>query len=465
MLTLLLIGNTNVGKTSFFNLLTKTNLAIYNKINNFTYDFNYGIFSFKNKYSICIDTYNIYRINFLKVNKDIKRKYIYDQFIYIIKNVDLICLLVDYSLGINDNDIYLSKLFLKTFKKNIVLLINKIDLCKDYYLNLYNYRCLGINFIYPISILNRKGISFFLNDIFFKKNIFLKKKMFFYKKIFFYCLNLDKYSFLFQKKNNKLYFNNYIKIIILGKPNVGKSTLMNFMVGNNRSIIYYKSGTTKDFITCSINIKNINYIISDSPGLNKFTENFYIKDKYFFLNKIFEFKIIFYLIDINIGITKYDLILLNLLFKHGKIIILIFNKCELYSKLDLKNYKKSIVSKYNFINYIDVYFVSVINMKYKYLLFIFEKLIINYKNIFLKKITSYKLTKILKKSINKFYSFNKELVKLKYAHIGGYLPFTIVIHGKKINLLTSTYKNYLINFYIKKLKFKGCKIFLKFKEI
>ncbi len=463
MFTFLLIGNTNVGKTSLFNLLTKTNLAINNKINNFTYDFNYGISLYKEKYFICIDTYNIYNFFFLK--KNIKEKYIYKKFIYIIENVDLICLLIDYNIGLNSYDIYISNFFLKTFNKKLILLLNKIDLCKEYYLNLHNYRCLGIDLIYPISVLNKKGISFFLDDIFLKKSISLKKNFLFCKKIFFYCINLDKYIFFLKELYSTLYKNNFIKIVILGKPNVGKSTLMNIIVGNDRSIISNKPGTTKDFLTCLINIKNINYIISDSPGLNKFTENFYIKDKCFFLNKIFEYKIIFYLIDINLGLTKYDLILLNLFFKCGKIVILIFNKCELCSIFFLNKYKKFILSKYNFINYIDIYFISAINLKYSDVLCFFKKLIVNYKNIFLKKVTSYKLTKILKKSIDKFYNFNKDLIKLKYAHVGGYFPFTIVIHGKKIDLLTSTYKKYLVNFYIKKLNFKGYKIFLKFKEI
>ncbi len=467
MFTFLLIGNSNVGKTSLFNKLTKTNLAINNKINNFTYDFNYGIFFYKNMYSICIDTFNIYNINILNKNccRYIKRKHIYKNFIYIIQNINIVCLLIDYSIGINKNDILLSNFFLKVVKKKIVLLINKIDLCNDNYLNLYNYRYLGIDLIYPISVLNGKGISNFLDDVFFKKKLFLKNKNSFYKKIIYFCINLDKYNFIFKKIFNKLYCSNYIKVVILGKPNVGKSTFMNFIVGNYRSIVSSKSGTTKDFITCFVNINSINYIISDSPGLNKFTEKFYIKDKYFFLKKIFEFKIIFYLVDINIGLTKYDLVLLNFFLKYGKIVILIFNKCELYSKLDLIKYKKYIILKYNFINYLDVYFISTLYLKNIDLLILFKKLFLNYKNIFSSKFTSYKLTKFLKESINEFYGNNKKLIKLKYAHIGGYYPFTIVIHGKKNYLLNSSYKKYLINFYIKKLNFRGCKIFLKFKEI
>lgn len=349
----------------------------------------------------------------------------------------------------------------------MILLVNKIDLSKDYSLNLYKYYSLGISLIYPISIYNRKSIYFFLNDIFYKRKIFIQKNIFFFKKIIFFCINLDKYSNYLNNLYKKDYFNNFIKVVILGKPNVGKSTLMNLIVNHKRSIVSKNSGTTKDFITCFVSIKNINYIISDSPGLDKFTENFYIRNKKFFFKKIFEFKIVFYLIDINIGITKYDLILLNFLFKYGKIIVLIFNKCEYFTKFQINSYKKLILSKYDFMKYLDIYFISAISLNKNYLFSFFSKLFINYKNIFLKRINSNKLTIILKKAINNYYDENnlKKKVKLKYAHVGGYYPFTIIIHGNKIKLLNSTCKRYLINFYIKKLKIKGCKIFLKFKEI
>ncbi len=476
MFTILLLGNTNVGKTSIFNMLTKTNLAINNKINNFTYDFNYGILKFKSKYFICVDTFGLSDFKFLKIfykNKFfLENNNIQMKFIYTMKNVDLICLLVDYISGFNNNDILLSKFVLKNLKKKIVLLINKVDLCKDYYYDLHRFYSLGINLIYPISIFYKKSILYFLNDIFFKKKIFKEKNNFFYKKIIHFCINLDKYNFLLKKKNNDCIFTkfNYIKVVILGKPNVGKSTFMNFIVKNNRSIVSSNYGTTKDFITCFININNVDYIISDSPGLDKLTKNFYINSKSFnkkiFLNKILDFKIIFYLIDINIGITKYDLFLLNLFFNCGKIVVLFFNKCESFSKFEINQYRKSILLKYDFTKNMDIYFISAINLKENIINFLFKNLINNYKNIFLNKINSCRLTRFLKQSLDIFYDNNiKNLVKLKYAHIGGYYPFTIVIHGNKINLLNHSYKKYLINFYTKILKFKGYKIFLKFKEI
>ncbi len=477
MFTILLLGNTNVGKTSVFNVLTKTNLAINNKINNFTYDFNYGIFEFKNKYFICIDTFGLSDFKFLKIyNKNkfyLEKNNIQKKFINNIKNVDLVCLLVDYTSDFNNNDIFLSKFVLKNLKKKIVLLVNKVDLCNNYYYDLYRYYSLGINLMYPISILDNKSILYFLDDIFFKRKIFKEKNNFFYKKIIYFCINLDKYNFLLKKKNNNFIFkkDNYIKIVILGKPNVGKSTFMNFLVKNDRSIVSSNCGTTKDFVTCFVNINNVDYIISDSPGLDKLVKNFYIDNKFFnkkfFLNKILDFKIIFYLIDINIGITKNDLFLLNLFFSCGKIVVLFFNKCELFSKLEINQYKKNILFKYDFIKNIDTYFISAINLKKNSIYFIFQNLINNYKNIFLNKISSFKLTKFLKKSLSIFYDDNniKNLVNLKYAHIGGYYPFTIVVHGNKINLLNYSYKKYLVNFYTKILKFRGYKIFLKFKEI
>ncbi len=468
MFTIVLIGSTNVGKTSLFNKLTCTNYALNTKVSNFTFDFNYGIVSFKKKIFICIDTSGLSDFNFLLKNKN-NRKYsnteliIHKNFFYVINNVNLICLLIDGSIRLTSNDLFLSKFFFKFSKKKFVILISKIDLCKDFYL--YNYYSLGVNnIIYPISVFREESIFNFLNDIFFKKNFF-KNFSDFYKRIFKFCVNLCDYSYLFKNKEKNFSFD-IIKIIILGKPNVGKSTFFNCIIKNYRSIVSSVSGTTKDLIMYNLNIRNINYLISDTPGILKYS-NFNLKENSFFLKKIFDFKIVLYLIDINIGITKYDLFLLNLLFNKGKLLVLIFNKCEKISSLKKRKYKKYLLNKYDFIKYIDIYFISSLNISNRKINLLFNNISNNYRRFFLFNFSSSLLTKILNKAVNSYFKKNNfnNFIKLKYAHLGGYYPLVIVIHGNKINLINNSYKKYLINFYISKLNIRGIKIYLKFKEI
>lgn len=465
MFTIALIGFSNVGKTSLFNKLTHTNYAFANKISNFTFDFNYGILFFKKKFCICIDTCGLLNLNYFLKNKISRLKLeeivIYQNFYYVINNVDLICLLVDSVVGVTVNDIFLSKFFLRMGKK-IIILISKVDLCKNFYLS--NFFSLGVNILYPISIYDNNSILKFLNYIFFLNKF--KKYSFYYKKVLNFCVNLCDYSFILNKyKNISLKVNiDFIKVVILGKPNVGKSTLLNRIIKYNRSIVSKVAGTTKDLIMYNINIDNVNYLISDSPGLMKFDK---IIKSNIFLKKIFDFKIILYIIDISIGISKYDLFLLNSLFKEGKCLILIFNKCDTVRSFCTKKYKNFLSKKYDFIKYIDIYFISASKLYYKYIINLFKNIYVFYKKISLFNFNSSLLTKILKTSIFNYYEKNnlKNIFKLKYAHIGGYNPLTIIIHGTKINLINYSYKKYLINFYISELKIKGFKIFLKFKEI
>ncbi len=468
MLTIAIIGSNNVGKTSLFNYLTGFNLFIDKNENNFNLNNNYGIINNNNSYCICIDTCNILNFNLFNLsflNKDNNLLFnIKKNFLEIIKNVNLIYFLIS-SLKISKQDIFLSNLILKKYKKkNIILVISKMDLYKKKFFEFNDFYSLGLKPKYFISIYNKNSILNLKNSIFNNKNIFFNKKSFFYKKILSFCFNFYdfflKKTFLFNKINNF----NIIKIIFLGKKNVGKSTLFNTFSRKYISLVSNINGITKSFVINNIFLNNINYLITDSPGLYKSYYNITsLKFKKFYLN----FQVILYIIDINLGLSRYDLIVLNFLFKKGKFIILIFNKCDNFSISDNYKYKKFLKKMYDFIKYIDIFFIKAINIKRKVIYNIFKIISINYKNIFLNKLNNSILTKILIKAINNFKKknifFNN--INLKYANIYKYYPLIIVIYGNKIKLISNFFKKYLLNFYMKYLKFKGFKIYLKFKEI
>ncbi len=482
MFTLAIVGHINVGKTSFFNILTKTNYYYISNKQNFSFDFFYGICFFKNKYCICIDTCSFLNLNILKKNKNKLNKYIYDKFIYVAKNVDFICLLVDINIGLIEEDILLFKFFFK-YNKNIILIINKIDLCCkiDFYNNISSFNYLGINKIYNLSIKKKIGISVFIKDLFNLKNKFFynkKKNLFYFKEILLLCNNLDVYynylNYLFnnnnlnlKKENKYLNYKNIIKIIIIGKQNVGKSTFLNSISGINRSFVDNFYGTTKDYIFLYKKIYNIFYCFIDTPGFIRYKgkKKLYFLNKFFY--KFFDLKIIFYIVDIYYGISKYDLFLLNFFLNKGKIVYLFFNKCDKIKNFNKKIYKSILLKKFDFIKRIKLSFISAININKLKLKNLFISINKNYINIFIKKINSYLLTNILILANKNFIEKNNVNfnLKLKYAHIGGYYPFTIIIHGKNINLINNSYKKYLCNFFIKNLNIFGINIFLKFKEI
>ncbi len=469
MYTICLLGRSKIGKTSLFNkfLNLNFNLKLYN-----LFDFNYCIKNFNNKYFIFID--NIYIYNKILKNKlnDISYKKIYNRFFFNIINCDFIFFLLDSSIGLLDEDIFLYNKIIKKYRKKTILVLNKYDL-------IYNFKNLDSNnFLYKFSFLNIKNIIFIstlydfnidklLNILYINVIKLNNNNLKFFNYLLKYCINLHNYNFCnFNSIKNNNNINNFkINIIILGKPNVGKSTLLNSICNDYRSFVSNIENITKSFIICNIIINNIKYIISDSPGINKnfFNNNYSIYD---FNKDISLFNIIFFLIDINNGLTKYDLYLINFFLIKGKILFIIFNKCEnlkVKDKFKIKNY---IIKKYGFIKNIFIFFISALNISNKFIYKLFNLSYYSYKNIFLKDINTSKINKILKLAINKFNENNyfNNVFNLKYAHIGCYNPFTIVIHGNKIKNINYSYKKYLINFFVKFLNFSSYNINIKFKE-
>ncbi len=467
-----LVGRYNVGKTSLFNKIIQYNHLLKNKFNN-NYDINYGILKLKNKFLICIDNINILDKKKIINNNNLYIK-LYKQFLFNIKNSDIICLVVDGSVGLLYEDILLYKTILKLKNKYLILIINKIDLFSFNEKIIYDFYSLGIKYIVKISIYKNKSILKFLKIL--KKIILYINNNIHFNSLLKYCNNLNYYPLLqnkfLSKLNNNIIIKNFIlkninniKIIIIGKPNVGKSTLLNYLCQDYRSVVSEKENTTKDFIFYNFIIYNTNFLISDSPGINKkiFRNKININ---FFLKKILIFKVILFLVDINNGLSKYDLFLLKLFLVRGKIVFIIFNKCENLT-LNIKNkFKRYILNKYGFLKNINLFFLSAINLNINIVNELFTKICLVYKNIINLNISTSLLNRILKDAINDLSENNnfKKSFKLKYAHIGNLYPLIIVIHGNKINLINNSYKKYLINFYIKKLNFIGYNINIKFKE-
>ncbi len=465
MFTISLVGSSKVGKTSLFNKLINNNY--YLNLNNI-FDCSYGLKYFKKKYFIFIDNINIDNFNKKKISKKNIYFNLYKKFIFNLKNSDLVCLIVDCNINFLDKDLYFYKNIIKKINKNIILILNKIDLLNINIKRIKNkFNSFGIKYIFSISIYNKKLILNLLNNLYLILIKNFKNNIIFFKYLLKFCINLDQYNKLYNLyfNNNKIFDYKNIKIIILGKPNSGKSTFLNCICKNNYSFVSNIENTTKEFIFYNFIYNNIKFIISDTPGINK---KFFNKNYCFisFFKKISYFNIVLFLIDINKGLTKYDLFLIRFLLYKGKIIYIIFNKCEKFNNSDKLKYKNYIKNKYGFIKNIIIFFICALNLKKNFLFKLFNLIIKNYNKIFKINISTSKINKILKlalKNLSEKNNFNNS-IKLKYAHIGGYNPFTIIIHGKKVNFINLSYKNYLINYYIRYLKFFGYNVNIKFKE-
>ncbi|WP_168819048.1 ribosome biogenesis GTPase Der [Enterobacteriaceae endosymbiont of Plateumaris rustica] len=442
-----IVGAPNSGKSTLYNSLTKTNKALVNNISGFTRDRNYGYVKINKYQFICIDTGSI--INDIKTKKtELSNFLVNKQTFQAIKESDLILFIIKgFYLTSLDYEI-INKI--RIYKKKIIIILNRKNINfyeKEFYslgYQLYNVNIIDINNINKLCI-------FLLPYI---KNIFLKKNK----------IKNKNY------KNISYINNNNVKLAIIGTPNVGKSTLINKILKEERMIVNHTAGTTRDSI--SIPIKDINQtikkyftnlVIIDTAGIKKKNKIKNIEKN--IINESFKSikksNIILFVIDgFKEIFSNQDTSIINYIINQGKPIIIAINKFDLIKLKKIKQIKKIIKIKFPFI---PIIFISA---KYGIGLKNLFKSLFNVYNLTNQKINTSKLMKIMYLAINNFPPpmIKKYRIKLKYIHVGKYNPLTLIIHGNQVTKLENNYKRYLSNFLYKKLELFGIPIFLKFKE-
>ncbi|WP_342270822.1 ribosome biogenesis GTPase Der [Buchnera aphidicola] len=444
---IVLIGRSNVGKSSFFNMLTKKKIMLVHKLKGTTYDRNFENFYFQDKKFILMDTAG-FELSFFtkKLKKNSLFVQIYTQIIESIKESDLVIFMVDANISSSNLDFLILKKIQKNFKK-IFLCINKIDLIKDFFID-NNFYKFGIKNIYPISILHRIGILDLLKSIYYFFYIKQKKK--------FECFNNI-------SKKKKI----SIKIGVIGKSNVGKSTLINSLINEKRVITHEIAGTTRDLIKIPFTDHKNSYFLIDTRGFQrKKTQKNFIDSisRIKTINFLSECHVVLIIFDAYLGVTSHDLSLLNLIIKKGCAFIIVINKWDLISQNKKFFLKKNIFLRLKFIKCYKIFFVSA--LKKIGIQNFFNEIKKVYKNS-IQIFTPLFLTKILQKAIlyhPTHMGTNHKLIRLKYAHLGGTNPLKIIIHGTQTQFLKISYQKYLKNFFQKKLNIFSSPIVLFFKN-
>ncbi len=423
-----IIGRTNVGKSLLFNKLTKQKKSLVVDYHGVTKDINHGYLYCSNG-----DVIKIYDTSGFTESIS-KNDEIYTRTLSCIKKSNLVIYVLSLDTLSSSADFDLIKRIRK-FNKTIFLVLNKIDLKKKSHTisDVFQY---GINEIFQISAKNNIGID----------NI--------------------KTKIMQSIKGRSLDEDIFRSLSIVGKPNTGKSTLINALLRSDKMLTSNIPGTTIDCIDNIIKYKNKKFLITDTAGLARKSKSRSKLSSYSMLNTMNSIKqtdLSLLVINGQEMISKQDKTVLDFLRKSNKPHILVVNKIDLLSKKEIDDLIIKVDYFTNISSNASSIFISALERKNISNL---KRIIFTVSTKIGKRYKSSLLTKILNDATDAhpLPLVNKRRIKLKFAQQAKSKDLTIIIHGNKLTKIPASYNKYLINYFMEKLSIKGLPIKLVYGE-
>lgn len=424
-----LVGRPNVGKSTLFNRLTRTKDALVADYSGLTRDRQYGEASFQDKPFMVVDTGGI-GVEDIAVDNLMSK-----QSIHALDEADLVLFIVDGRTGVTPVDLDVADR-LRRLGKKIFIVVNKVDgldpdvACADFV-------SLGFGDIFGISATHGRGV--------------------------FQLLSVVCHDFL--EVAEQPLEDDKIKISFIGRPNVGKSTLVNRILGEERVVVYDLPGTTRDSIEIPFTRDEQDYTLVDTAGIrrrarvNEKIEKFSIIKT---LEAIKKANVCVMLIDAQEGITEQDLHLLGIIVEAGKGLVIAVNKWDGLDDDHKEQVQTNVTRRLNFAKFAKIKYISALHGSGVGLLF--KDILQAYSSATLK-LSTPRLTKLLNELTSKHEPplVRGRRIKLRYAHAGGHNPPIVVIHGNQVNSLPDSYKRYLQNSISDELGLVGSPLQLEFK--
>lgn len=430
MQTVCLVGKPNVGKSSIFNRLIKENKSIIMDTPGVTRDRIYGKVEYNNKRFHLIDTGGI------SFGDDDFQKDILAQATLAIDEADLVLFVVD---GIEDIDASDRKVaeILHRSSKPVIVVVNKLDndKRKD---NLYNFYEFGFSELVAVSASHNIGINELLNTI--TKDL----------------------------PEEDIIDDDTIKFSIIGRPNVGKSSLINALLNEDRAIVSDIAGTTRDAIDTKFKYNHEDITVIDTAGMRKKGKIYESVEKYSLirsLKAIDRSDVCVLVIDASTGIIEHDKHIASYALDAGKGIVICVNKWDTINNpdSDIRNWKEQIKNEFQFIPYAHVVFLSA---KTKKRVSTLMPEVINAYNNNRKEVKTSLLNNIIMEavSLHEPPSYKGKRLKIYFVSQTGNCPpkFTFSVNNK--GLVHFSYERYLENQIRNNIDFDGTPIILQFKN-
>ena len=425
-----IVGRPNVGKSTIFNILTASRSAIVADYSGLTRDRKYG--TLKDSGVTLIDTGG------LNEDSDDMSHAIKEQTDLAIDEADSLLFVVDAIDGLLPTDQEIAQ-SLRKQNKNITLLINKAD----------NHK------------LEESSAEF--NNLGFKQTIFLSAS---HNKGFSELIELLSEYDDSEPNQDSIYDSDSLKISIIGRPNAGKSTLVNALIGEDRLVVSSESGTTRDSIDVPLEFKNKKITLIDTAGMRRKrsikeeTEKFSVSKS---VDSIKRGDLVILLLDGSENIVDQDIHLLGLTLAIGRPVIVVANKIDLLNKSEREGLENKINRKLKFASYIKLHYISALEKRgLKRLLNVADKVYLDS----LRDLDTSIINKILKSA-----TYNQQPAmagrfrpKLRYAHSGGKNPPTIIIHGNNLKQIQESYTRYLENYFRKELDLGSTPLDIVYKD-
>ncbi len=468
-----LVGRPNVGKSTLFNRLTRTRDALVADFPGLTRDRKYGQANVAGYDFIVIDTGGIDG-----TEEGVEEK-MAEQSLLAIEEADVVLFLVDARTGLTPADIGIANYLRQRQNKTTVVVANKTDgldadsHCAEFYQ-------LGLGEIAQIAASQGRGVTQLIEDVLAPFAAQFNAAESAVKNDEDSDTEQDEWDqeFDFSDENDTALLdealeeeseqpeNKNIKIAIVGRPNVGKSTLTNRILGEDRVVVYDLPGTTRDSIYIPMERDGQYYTIIDTAGVRKRGKVHLTVEKFSViktLQAIQDANVVLLTIDAREGISDQDLSLLGFILNAGRSLVIVVNKWDGLDQEVKDRVKSELDRRLDFIDFARVHFISALHGSGVGNLF--ESVQEAYACA-TQKMTTSLLTRILQMATEEHQPplANGRRIKLKYAHPGGYNPPIIVVHGNQMDKLADSYKRYLSNYYRRSLKIIGSPIRIQFQE-